>query len=318
MVRSMGKVSIILPAYNSKRFILQTINSVLAQDWSDFELLVIDDGSTDGTSDIVQGLDERIKIIRQKNKGIAGARNTGIDAASGDFIALLDHDDFWHPEKLSAQLKCFELHPEAGCVYSSFIRWVDGSPSIFPDEHLDPANIDPELSGWIYHKLLITNWVLLSTALFRREVVREIGYFDPALPPADDWDFNIRVSRKYRFYELRQPTALYRVHTGQTSRNVSPIDLENNFRNRVIAQYGLAGPDGAMLSKAELREAYYNAHANYANSHYCSGDPRMAMAAYWGAIKRKPWALRPYVYGAASALKAILGLRGNPSSSRLQ
>jgi glycosyltransferase involved in cell wall biosynthesis len=309
----MGKVSIILPAYNSKRFILQTVNSVLAQDWRDFELLVIDDGSTDGTANIVQGLDERIKVIRQENKGIAGARNVGIDAATGDFIALLDHDDLWHPEKLSAQLKCFALHPKAGCVYSTFIRWVDETPPIFPVEHLDPANIDPEFSGWIYHKLLITNSVFLSSAMFRREVMREIGYFDPALPPADDWDFNIRVSRKYSFSQLRQTTALYRVHNGQTSRIVSPIDLENNFRNRVIAQYGLAGPDGAMLSKAELREAYYNAHINFANQHYRRSDPSIALSAYWGAIKRKPWALTPYVYGAASALKAIFGVRGNPS-----
>ncbi|MGN2390562.1 glycosyltransferase family 2 protein [Pelomicrobium sp. G1] len=113
----MPEVSVIVPTFNSERFIAQTIGSVFAQTFRGFEILVVDDGSIDGTIAAIPKNDPRVRIFRQENAGVAAARNTGIKNAKGRYIAFLDHDDFWHPQKLAAQLESFRRRPEIGVVY---------------------------------------------------------------------------------------------------------------------------------------------------------------------------------------------------------
>ena len=112
------RVSVIIPAYNADRYIAEAINSIFSQSYQDYEIIVVDDGSTDSTPEILQSYGSRIHSISQTNGGMAAARNLGIAAAKGELIALLDHDDIFLPDKLPAQVACFDSHPGVGLVNS--------------------------------------------------------------------------------------------------------------------------------------------------------------------------------------------------------
>lgn len=302
----MPTVSVIIPAFNSEKLILQTINSVLNQTENDFEIIIIDDGSTDQTADLVEGIDNRVKVIRQENQGIAAARNAGIRIAQGKFITFLDHDDLWHPQKLATQLKYFKKQPVIGCVFSSFHRWNDDQQPVFPDKQLDYDDIDEDLSGWIYHKLILDNWVLLSTAMFKKEVIQDIGNFDGSLPPSDDWDYAIRVSRKYQFCKLKQVTTLYRIHTNQTSLQLSNHNPAIEFRKRTIQRYGFIGPDGSEIDRKQLDRYFFKAYLSFGHSHYKQGNLLIALQAFIAALKRKPFSAEVYFYLIASTAKIAI------------
>ena len=299
----MPTVSVVIPAYNSARFIAQTLGSVIAQSFADFEILVVDDGSTDDTAAIAGRVSPRVNVIRQSNGGIAAARNTGLAAAGGDFVAFLDHDDIWHPQKLEAQIECFRRNPKVGLVYGEFNRWEEGSAPTFPPEPLDPSLLDEDRSGWIYHKLLLTNWVLFSTALFRRESVKAIGLFDAALPPADDWDFAIRASWLFPFAKMRQVVALYRVHPGQTSRVVAARNLEAEFRERTLKKFGYVGPDGSPADRHAVRERLIRSHLSFGADHLSRGDPRIATSSFFKALQVKPLSASAIAHLAAAIAK---------------
>jgi glycosyltransferase involved in cell wall biosynthesis len=294
------EVSVIIPTYNSEHFIAQTVGSVLAQTFKDIEILIIDDGSVDGTIDAIPITDPRLRIYCQKNAGVAAARNAGIKIANGRFVAFLDHDDFWHPEKLQAQLEAFHRRPEVGVVYGEFRSWVDGTAPSFPHQTLDPGQIVEPLSGWIYHQLLLTNWVLLSTAMFRAEVIQETGSFDESLPPADDWDYVIRASRHYRFCKLAQIVTLYRMHPAQVSRKVSDKDHASALRASAIRRFGLAGPDGARPDPEEFRRRCFLSHFSFGLAQYQVGNKALAAAAFARALRQHPFSLKAYGYLAAS------------------
>lgn len=264
-----AKFSIILPAYNAERFIAQTIGSIVAQTFADFELLVIDDGSTDGTAAIAAALDPRVRVLSQQNQGIARARNAGLAAARGEFIAFMDHDDLWHPHKLAVQAAVLARRPDCGIVYGEFLRWDPATPPHFPDAVLDSENIVADLSGKILHRLVQTNWVLLSTAAIRRTVFDAIGEFDPALPPADDWDLMLRAAETFDFVKLAQPVALYRVHALQTSLKLTPENLEFIVRQRALERTQRHG--GQLPDRADFRRRQFRALFNYGLAEYRAG-----------------------------------------------
>lgn len=301
----MPQVSVIVPAYNSAAFIRETIGSVVAQTFSDWELLVVNDGSTDDTKHVVSGIDARVICIDRDNGGIAAARNTGLSLARGQFVAFLDHDDYWHPEKLAAQLSAAQTHDEYGVFYGEFRQWDPIEVPSFADEHLNPGFIDERLSGWIYHLLLLTNWVLFSTALFRRKVFEEVGMFDPELPPADDWDLAVRASRKFKFLKLAQPVVLYRQHGAQTSRRVTAKDHEVEFRRRTIDRFGLIGPNGAEVDRVELRTRQFRAHFRHGTLHLRQGDPAIAALALRDALRLNPRSAKAWLYYLASRGRSV-------------
>jgi len=304
------EVSVIVPTFNSERFIAQTIGSVFAQTFRGFEILVVDDGSIDGTIAAIPKNDPRVRIFRQENAGVAAARNTGIKNAKGRYIAFLDHDDFWHPQKLAAQLESFRRRPEIGVVYGEFKNWVDGTEACFPERTLDPDDVVETLSGWIYHQLLLTNWVLLTTAMFRAEVIDKTGFFDESLPPADDWDYVIRASRRYKFCKLRQVIALYRVHHGQASRRVSSKDHASALRKSAIRRFGYEGPDGAKPNPIEFRRRCFQSHFSFGLAQYREGNRALAAAAFAEALKERPFSVKAIAYLAASAGSIALGRLG--------
>jgi len=198
-------VSVIIPTYNRARLIKRAIQSVLNQTYQDFEIIVVDDGSTDNTEEVVKSFnDPRIRYIRhEKNKGTAAARNTGIKAARGKFIAFQDSDDEWLPEKLEKQMKVFENAPaKVGVVYTGFWR-IENNKKIYI-----PFSWVKQKEGNVHKELLKGNFIGLPTVLIKKECFRKGGMFDEKLPRFQDWELVIRLSKYYNFKCIDEPLVI--------------------------------------------------------------------------------------------------------------
>jgi glycosyltransferase involved in cell wall biosynthesis len=224
-------ISIVVPAYNAERTILETIASVQQQTFSDFEIIIINDGSTDRTLELVQEIqDERVKIFSYENGGLPVARNRGISHAKGEFIAFIDADDMWTSDKLELQLARLQQYPEAGVAYS-WSRFVN------EQGELSYAVDDRHIEGNVYEKLLLNNFLNNgSSLLVRREAIDSAGEFDPTLKSCEDWDFYLRLAAKWSFVLVPKPQILYRQSsTAMTSKidvmeSAALITIERAYR----------------------------------------------------------------------------------------
>ncbi len=210
-------VSVVIPTYNREGMVGQAIDSVLCQDFSDFELIVVDDGSTDKTPDLLRSYGERIRIIRQPNRGVSAARNAGIRAAAGSLIALLDSDDEWLPGKLKTQIEFFKSHPEALICQTEEI-WIRNGQRVNPKKrHKKP-------SGWIFTPSLELCLVSPSAVMMRGELFDRVGFFDEDLPACEDYDLWLRVSCRYPVYLIDESLIIKRGgHADQLSK-MSALD----------------------------------------------------------------------------------------------
>lgn len=304
----MPKVSVVLPAYNAALFIRQTIGSITSQSFDDFEIIVVDDGSIDATAEVVATLDPRVRVVQQHNQGIAVARNVGISHARGDWIAFMDHDDLWHPHKLQAQYEVLTRDTSCGIVYGEFLRWDPLTPPNFPDETIDSSCVVADLSGFILSQLVRTNWVLLSTAVIRRSVFDAVGCFDPAMPPADDWDFVIRAAEHFQFVKLAQTVALYRVHGGQTSLKLPPRNVEFELRARALDRVNALG--GTVLDINDINQRQFRALFNYGLAQYAAGKYLDAHMNFYTSLRYRPTDAKAMVYLLISWMKSRLGGMG--------
>ena len=206
MSRFKPTVSVIIPSYNCELYIAETLESILDQTFKDIEIIVVDDGSTDKTRQIVTSYGAPVRLVTQTNAGVCAARNRGIREAAGQYVCLMDHDDYWLPDKLALQLEQMQRHPEVGLVSLQHLCLVESrsgrrfSPSGNYKDESSGSAIDEEFSGWIYHLLLLDCWVLTSSALIRGEAFNKCGSFDESLPYSEDWDLWLRISREYPFH----------------------------------------------------------------------------------------------------------------------
>jgi len=191
-------VSVIIPTYNRGWAIKRAVDSVLTQTFQDFELLVVDDGSADDTTDILAGYGTDIRVIRQPNAGVSAARNAGIYAARGEFIAFLDSDDYWLPEKLQVQSAYFNTHPEAVICQTEEI-WIRNG------KRVNPKKVHKKPSGRIFRASLALCLVSPSAVMLRRDLFTEIGGFDETLPACEDYDLWLRISVRYPVHLIDTP-----------------------------------------------------------------------------------------------------------------
>ncbi len=271
-------VSIITPTFNRARFIGQAVESVLAQTIGDYELLIIDDGSTDNTAEVVAPFlgDHRIQYQVQRNLGQSVARNKGLKAARGEFICFLDSDDAWVPDKLEYQLAVMDHNPEVDIVHGD---------EIIIDEQgheLSRENIR-RYSGIISRQLLADNSVSINTAMVRRHCFDALGGFNTGYGVADDYELWLRFSTRYKFLYVPSYFGYYRVMSDQIS-----SDKDRRFRaNEQIIQEFLAANPGALsprerhwgLSRFYCRKARYYAATN------CKGT---ALNSVLKALRYKP------------------------------
>lgn len=210
MVTLNDKVSVIIPTYNRSELLKKAIESLENQSHQNFEIIIIDDCSTDDTAEVVRGMDdERIIYLRHDtNKGGSEARNTGIKQATGSFIGFLDSDDQWLPDKLERQLKQFEGQPDVGVVYTG-VQVVD--------EHNQPTRkIVPAYKGEILPKLFESNCIdTTSSVLVKREVLDQVQGFDASLPSCQDWDLYIRLAQVTKFDFVKESLVLFYHHSGE-------------------------------------------------------------------------------------------------------
>lgn len=203
----MPLVSVVIPTYNYAHFVSQAIQSVLDQTFRDFEIIVVDDGSTDDTFQVVSPFGDPVRYIRQANRGPNAARNTGIRTSTGKYVALLDADDLWLPHKLESQIPLIEADPEVGLVYASMYLF-DSETGAIVDWH-PPSRCR---QGHVLRQLYMDQFVPSPTPLIRRKVFDEVGYFDESVVSPDDWEMWLRIAARYKFAFVREPLAMYRVH----------------------------------------------------------------------------------------------------------
>lgn len=208
-----NEISVIIPTYNREWIIKESIDSVFSQTFDAYELIVVDDGSDDNTAEILDSYGNKLRIIRQANQGVSAARNRGIIASSGEFIALLDSDDLWLPEKLDRQMSFFRNNPDAVICQTQEI-WIRNGKRVNPCKH------HKKLSGMIFEPSLNLCLVSPSAVMFKRELMDMVGFFDESFPACEDYDLWLRVGLAYPVYLIDEPLIIKRGgHSDQLSRN---------------------------------------------------------------------------------------------------
>jgi hypothetical protein len=201
-------VSVVIAAYNGDRFLAETLDSVLAQDHDAVEVIVVDDGSTDGTPDILARYAGRLTVIRQENRGVSAARNRGAELATGELIAFLDQDDVWETGLLSAQVHDLERHSDSALVYAD--SWVIDATGTVRGRRSSYLNY---VEGHIFDQLLQRgNFIPIETSVMRLSVFRELGGFNESLRYLEDFDLFLRLARRHRISCQSAVLARYRVH----------------------------------------------------------------------------------------------------------
>ncbi|MBN8766981.1 MAG: glycosyltransferase family 2 protein [Thiobacillus sp.] len=287
-------VSVIIPTYNREKFIGDAIKSVLDQTFQDFEIIVVDDGSTDGTAGVIKEFySEKIRYIYQSNQGRSQARNHALNLAQGRYIAFLDSDDLYLPEKLGMQVDFMDKHPDYGMIYTS-AYCVDENGNSLPHVY------EAKASGWIYEDIafFVPVTITLPTVMARREAFEAVGGFDENMERFEDTDMWRRISKKFRIGAMQTYTCLLRTHHENSLITQNPgkilaaieyyvakinredVDVGWLVRRRGIAKlYVYYG--GAMMSVPEWRNQGYLLLAKAVRSW-----PLVVMtAAYWGIRK---------------------------------
>ena len=221
----MPKVSVIIPTYNRLPMVKEAVDSVLAQDFEDLELIVVDDGSTDGTSEEMKKYGGRVRLLPYaENKGVSAARNRGILQARGKYIAFLDSDDLWVKGKLKIQAAFFDDNPQYPLCYTDEI-WIRKG------KRVNPMLKHAKYSGWIFEKCLPLCIISPSSAMMRKTLFSRVGLFDEALPVCEDYDFWLRVSSRFPIFFIDRKLIIKRGgHPDQLSQQ-----FWGNDRYRVIA-----------------------------------------------------------------------------------
>jgi glycosyltransferase involved in cell wall biosynthesis len=208
--------SIIMPAYNAESTIYDSIESVIKQSYEKWELIIINDGSTDDTIKVVsQFKDSRIKLISQENKGVAEARNTGIRFSNGDFIAFLDSDDIWDEKKLEIQINYLTVN-DIDLLHTDFFYFSTNITDRKYKKYIEPYNFD--LSD--HEKLLINDVIVASSVIIRKNTINSVGYFDSSFYGVEDWDYWIRLSKDHKIGKIDNPLTYYRENMKGISKNL--------------------------------------------------------------------------------------------------
>lgn len=301
-------VTVIIPVFNCASFVAEAIESALLQDWPHKEVVVVNDGSTDDSLTVLRGFGDRIRVIDQKNAGPPAARNQGIAAALGAYIAFLDADDVWIQGKLSAQVRHLEAHPDVHTVFTNWHVWEPGTDGRFRypleiERLLVADQIDEANSGWLYHRLLLDCELLTTTVMLRASMVRQIGGFDLSLWNGDDYDYWLRASREGKIAKLQSVGALYRCVPGSVSRKPNPINYGHQVISQAVSRWGLAGPDGSAADDVTMKRRLLRLQAEHAYVHLRRGDPKIAYRTYGQILKSHPARLSFWVHMAHASLK---------------
>lgn len=282
----MPQVSVIIPVYNGEKYIAQALDSVFAQTFRDFEIIVIDDGSTDRTESILRQYGDKIVYLKNDHGGPASSRNLGISVARGDFIAFLDADDIWLPTKLERQVAFAALHPDFGIITTD--------AATFDHTGITEASAAAHKyipSGHVLKELLFDNWIGTSCAMVRHECFKSVGTFDQeAFVRGEDWVMWMRIAALYPVYFLNEVLIHYRVH----SQSYSRADLEKQFRDLFI-NFEKVERLIPQLPPDLLREARFRVCLRRGAEDLRNLDSQRARGKLRMALQYKPWHAKSFV-----------------------
>jgi glycosyltransferase involved in cell wall biosynthesis len=271
-------VSVIIPTWNRGWALKEAVDSVLAQEDTRFELIVVDDGSTDGTPEILKTYGDRITIIRQENRGVSAARNQGVRETAGDLIAFLDSDDLWLPGKLATQVAFLKDHP-AALICQTEELWVRNG------RRVNPKNRHKKPSGEIFEPSLELCLVSPSAVMIRRRLFEEMGGFDESLPACEDYDLWLRIGCRYPVYLIDTPLIVKRGgHEDQLSRQPSLDKYRIDSLNRLMKSGQLSPQQQQAAQKVLVRKCEIYAAG-------CRKRERVEEAAFYQALAAK-WGIK--------------------------
>jgi glycosyltransferase involved in cell wall biosynthesis len=313
-------VSVVIPTYNRAALIGESLDSVFAQTYPHLEVIVVDDGSTDGTEKVIEPYLDRIIYIRQQNQGLAGARNTGLTRATGEFVAWQDSDDLWNPHKAALQVAYMCKRPDAVCVasdfsafssegfhershvrtyYSSIDKLPGGLAGIFSDEEIlatrglpHVADDVPETvriySGHIYDALVHGNCLHPPTVMFRRDAAARAGLLDAAFRKDVDYEYLLRLSRQGRCAFIDLPLMAYRLSADQMSADSQLVDLA---LSRLLVVEELKRRDPGLLQSPAFRRRvgflHQSAARALAESAHMRAAGHLVQSLGWGYLDRR-------------------------------
>ncbi|OWV75516.1 glycosyl transferase [Rhizobium sp. R634] len=303
-------VSVVVPAFNASPFIERTLASATSQTYRALEIIVVDDGSTDDTARLVERVaanDQRIRLLRTANRGVAAARNTGIEAASGAYVAFLDADDLWHPAKIEKQVGALDRLPDQWAAVYVLHHFINR------DDELNGLGPSFFARGYIYARHLTFKYIGNgSSLLVRRQAALEIGGFDSSYAAAgiggcEDLDFELRLAARYCIEYVPERLLGYRKYPGNMSSNyVRMASALSEVTRRSLA----AGPQ---LSSYAIRSAILAAHKYAVNQYILAGNYRLAAASARAVLKADPGFLIRLIlrssagYAKRKLLLAIIG-----------
>ena len=242
------QVSIIIPAYNRKEKLLKALRSVFMQEGAAFEVIVVDDGSADGTREMLEKNFPSVQYFYQSNQGPAAARNRGIERARGRWIAFLDSDDEWLPGKLKAQFEFFEQNPDY-LIHQTEEIWIRNG------RRVNPMKKHRKYGGWIFEKCLPLCLISPSAVMMHRRLFEKLGLFDESLPACEDYDLWLRVSCRYPVGLTEKPYAVkYGGHADQRSHEFPAMDRFRIYALKKILASGKLNPTQAEAAQKMLEE----------------------------------------------------------------
>ena len=305
----MARVSVIIASFNYGQYICQAIQSVMEQTFRDVEVIVVDDGSSDGTPDVVRDcFGDRVRLFTQPHSGPSVARNRGMEQAAGEYLSFLDADDYYHPTYVEKKVRYLDAHLDAGWVYSR-CRWVN-------DQGEEMREGTPErlfahtykLQGWILDDLLAGRRMQTDDLFFRRQCLDRVKGFDPTLQSYEDYDFYLRLAFCYPVGFIEETLFSIRIHPGSLSQQ---RDIGYAARGRLIEKIECEFPAATTKPNVKLAWARFKADwHNYEGSRlYCCGDYHGSLTHYRASLRAWPFQGRAYVSALHAAWKGLM--RGN-------
>jgi len=311
---NLPKVSVIIPAFNAGKFIEETLASVFAQTYKDFEVIVVNDGSTDNTEAALQPYRHQINYVKQKNRGLPASRERGLRASSGSLIAFLDADDIWLPTKLEKQVSFAAAHPEYGIITTDQLYFRDSK--VVCGSYKDKFEV---VNGFILDKILFGHWISPSAALIRRPCFEKVTTFD--LPPpcfGEDWLMWMEIAAHYPVYFIDEVLVRKRLHrNNMTTYSAREDQFRCLLRGLGIVQQRIP----QLAARAQLvREATFRVCFNRAVQDVYAVDLPHAREKLRLAITNKPfalnaWGLLAIVYMPEGLMRALK--RGMKSLTKL-
>jgi glycosyltransferase involved in cell wall biosynthesis len=287
MTESYKLVSVIITCYNYGRYLEQCLESVLSQTYTNIEIIVVNDGSTDNTDEIMRKYlsSPKVRYIRQENAGQANAKNRGISDAKGVYIAFLDADDMWEASKLEKQIPLF-AEPSVGVVYC-LAKYFDENGNemdySMTSEYLRPRR------GNVTEWLFFDNFIQFSSSVIKREYLDRFGVFDETLKMGIDWDLWLRISVACKFAFVDEPLFYYRIgHTGQMSKN---LEERQRCSDRIMNNFLMKNP--GLLSLRTIRHAYAYTYLNR-GYYYRNVDWKKSSKYYMNALRNNPGNIRAF------------------------